>query len=171
MITTPPPGMVDARSWPPGPASHSRIRADGEAGADLRAGKREPGAPASSAPRLPLVLVCTEDRALFDTLAEWFSDRAHVSSVRDPVDLVRKLDAARNRRGIVIVDGKAPSIRPGALAVLLESMPNVEVVLCRAAAATEQVVLSASPSTSRWTVYREPASLDHVAAECLRLVS
>lgn len=170
IITTPPPGMIDARSWPPGPASHSRIRADGEASAERRSGKRESSPPAS-APRLPLVLVCTEDRALFDTLAEWFSDRAHVSSVKDPVDLVRKLDAASNRRGIVIVDGKDPSIRPGALAVLLESMPNVEVVLCRAAAATEQVVLSASPSTSRWTVYREPASLDHVAAECLRLVS
>jgi hypothetical protein len=171
-ITTPPPGMVDARSWPPGPASHSRIRSDdAEAGPGSHPAPRESSPPASGAPRLPLVLVATEDRALFETLAEWFSDRAHVSSVKDPVDLVRKLDAASDRRGIVIVDGKMPSIRPGALAVLLESMPNVEVVLCRAAAATEQVVLSASPSTSRWTVYREPASLDHVAAECLRLVS
>ena len=173
-ITTPPPGMIDARSWPPGPASHSRARSDPgkEPAPALRSGEPDASPPASvKVTRMPLVLVATEDTALFETLAEWFSDRAHVSSVRDPVDLVRKLDAASGRRAVVIVDGKSPSIRPGALAVLLESMPEVEVVLCRAAAATEQVVLSASPSTARWTVYREPASLDHVAAECVRLVS
>lgn len=117
------------------------------------------------------MLVATEERALFDTLAEWFSDRADVSLVFDAIDLVRKLDKANERRVIVIVDGKLPSIQPGALAVLLEAMPRVEVVLCRAAAATEEIVLSASSSTARWTVYREPASLDHVAAECVRLVS
>jgi hypothetical protein len=173
VITTPPHGMVDARSWPSGPESHRRLRSDERVDPTTEAPPGLPGSGSrgSAGAPLPLVLVATEDRALFETLTEWFCDRAHLLSVKDPVDLVRKLDGARDRRAIVIVDGKAPSIRPGALAVLLESMPNVEVVLCRAAPATEQVVLSASPSTSRWTVYREAASLDHVAAECVRLVS
>jgi 2-phospho-L-lactate guanylyltransferase (CobY/MobA/RfbA family) len=118
-----------------------------------------------------MVLVATEESALLETLAEWFSDRAYVSVVLDAIDLVRKLDGASDRRVIVIIDGKLPSIQPGALAVLLETMSHVEVVLCRAAAATEEIVLSASASTAKWTVYREPASLDHVAAECVRLVS
>jgi hypothetical protein len=43
--------------------------------------------------------------------------------------------------------------------------------MCRAAPALEQVVLAASHASARWLVYREPASLDHIAAECLRLVS
>jgi hypothetical protein len=177
-ITTPPPGMVDARSWPAGPPSHARARsrARSESAADATSTPRleMPRAPPRASvtvPRLPLVLVATEESALWETLAEWFSDRAYVSSVKDAMDLVRQLDGAGDRRIMVVIDGKLPSIQPGALAVLLETMPRVEVVLCRAAAATEEIVLSASPSTARWTVYREPASLDHVAAECVRLVS
>jgi hypothetical protein len=177
-ITTPPPGMVDARSWPAGPPSHARARSRTrqDSATDATSTPRlntSPSPPRASGfvPRVPIVLVATEERALFETLAEWFSDRADVSVVFDAIDLVRKLDKANERRIIVIVDGKLPSIQPGALAVLLEAMPRVEVVLCRAAAATEEIVLSASPSTARWTVYREPASLDHVAAECVRLVS
>jgi hypothetical protein len=132
-----------------------------------------PSRPRHSAtvPRRPHVVVVTEDAELLSTLVEWFTDRATVSRATDAMELVRTLDEAKDERAVVILDGKAPSIRPGALAVLLEVAPQVEVVLCRAAPATEHVVLSASPTTAKWIVYREPASLDHVAAECLRLVS
>jgi hypothetical protein len=117
------------------------------------------------------VLVATEDAALFATLAEWFAERAVIVQVRGVLDLVRRLDAAEERRAIVVLDGRAPSIRPEALAVLVEELSNVDVMMCRAAPATEQVVLAASQASARWLVYREPASLDHIAAECLRLVS
>lgn len=120
---------------------------------------------------IPYVLVATEDLALLRTLADWFADRAIVTRVLGVVDLVRNLDAAESRRTIVVLDGKAPSIRPPALAVIVEEMTDVDVIMCRAAPAIEQVVLAASQASSRWLVYREPASLDHIAAECLRLVS
>ncbi|HVU00852.1 MAG TPA: hypothetical protein VHE30_03840 [Polyangiaceae bacterium] len=175
-ITTPPRGMMDARSYTPGPVSMERRTRGAMDEATLPppnsgAVPSRPRAGTSTGPVAPNVVVATTDPALLDALTEWFADRAVVSRALDAAELVRLLDQAEDRRSIVIVDGKSPSVRPGALAVLLEAMPRVEVVLCRAAPATEQVVLSASPATARWIVYREPASLDHVAAECVRLVS
>lgn len=183
-VSTPPQGMRDVRSFTPMPASSARRARPAVEEPVTPVHLEEPVLPPPSSgavpsrprasvstPIAPFVLVATEDSALLDTLTEWFADRATVLRASDAPELVRLLDQAGDRRAMVVVDGKAPSVRPGALAVLLEAMPKVEVVLCRAAPATEQVVLSASPSTARWIVYREPASLDHVAAECLRLVS
>jgi len=115
--------------------------------------------------------VATEDPALIATLGDWFANRALVVRVDGVLDLVRNLDETENRRTIVVLDGKSPSIRPTALAVLVEELTHVDVMMCGAAPATEQVVLAASQASARWLVYREPASLDHIAAECLRLVS
>jgi len=159
--------------WPPGLGSH--IRRPAETAADSGRTPIAPGALASPGPadiaQTPCVLVATEDPALAATLSDWFMDRAIVVSVHGAVELVRHLDATGDRRTIVVLDGKAPSIRPTALAVLVEELSHVDVIMCRAAPALEQVVLAASQASARWLVYREPASLDHIAAECLRLVS
>ena len=167
--------------WPSGIGSHIRRPADTEPAPPLTASAyperalipEDPLAQASAADvtAIPYVLVATEDLALLRTLADWFADRAVVTRVLGVLDLVRNMDAAGGRRTIVVLDGKAPSIRPPALAVLVEELTNVDVIMCRAAPAVEQVVLAASQASSRWLVYREPASLDHIAAECLRLVS
>lgn len=167
--------------WPAGIGSHIRRPADTEPAPPLSpAGYAEGMGTSSSAliaPRpadlnaIPCVLVATEDVALLRTLADWFVDRAVVTRVLGVFDLVRNLDAAGSRRAIVVLDGKAPSIRPPALAVLIEELTNVDVIMCRASPTVEQVVLAASQASARWLVYREPASLDHIAAECLRLVS
>lgn len=161
-------------NWPPGMGSHIRRPADTDP-APPPENMARPGVSGSSlSPRteaMPCVLVATKDGALLRTLADWFADRAVVSSVQSVFDVVRCFDEAADRRTIVVLDGKAPSIRPTALAVLVEELVNVDVIMCRAAPAIEQVVLAASKASARWLVYREPASLDHIAAECLRLVS
>jgi hypothetical protein len=122
-------------------------------------------------PRGPLVLVATEDRAFYETLAPWFEDRARVRRVLSAADVVRELDEAGAQTRIVILDAKAPSVRPAALAILLESMRAVEVVMVRSEAETEQVVLSVSATCANWTVYRDPSPIATVAEACLTLVS
>lgn len=122
-------------------------------------------------PMAPLVLVATEEALLFETLAEWFDHRARVERALNATELVERLVAAASRRAVVVLDGKRPSIPPSELLRLMKDLPDVEVVLCRAARALEEAVVSALPAGSPWVVYPEPASLDHVAAECLRLVS
>lgn len=175
------PAQQNLSPWPEGIGSHIRRPADTEPAPPLGASAYPdqegisanalvPPMPADAS-AVPYVLVATEDIALLRTLADWFVDRAVVTRVLGVLDLVRHMDAARGRRKIVVLDGKAPSIRPPALAVLVEELTNVDVIMCRAAPAVEQVVLAASQASSRWLVYREPASLDHIAAECLRLVS
>jgi hypothetical protein len=143
----------DATAWPTGLGSYIR--------------PNNPRAKTAITPARPIAIPPRETRAF----SEWFGERAEVCRVRTATEVVRGLDGAQDRRRIVILDGKSPSIRPPTLAVLLEDEPDVEVVLCRVAEATELVVLSGHPSTRQWLVYREPASLDHVAAECARLVS
>jgi hypothetical protein len=175
------PASPSLSPWPTGIGSHIRRPADedGTVPSSVHAYAESTGASGSALapPRTadlrepPCVLVATEDAALFSTLAEWFAERAVIVQVRGVLDLVRRLDAAEDRRAIVVLDGRAPSIRPEALAVLVEELSNVDVMMCRAAPATEQVVLAASQASARWLVYPEPASLDHIAAECLRLVS
>jgi hypothetical protein len=174
-------GQPNLSPWPTGIGSHIRRPADTEPAPPLSpsAYAEQTGTSASAlvAPRpadistIPFVLVATEDTELLRTLADWFADRAVVTRVLGVFDLVRNMDAAAGRRALVVLDGKAPSIRPPALAVLFEELTNVDVIMCRASPAVEQVVLAASQASARWLVYREPASLDHIAAECLRLVS
>lgn len=119
----------------------------------------------------PLVLVATGETLLFETLAEWFDHRARLERARDARELVETLRNTRDRRVIVILDGKSPTVEPSALPGLMRDVPHAKVVLCRTAPALEEAVISTLPASAHWVIYREPASLDHVAAECLRLVS
>jgi hypothetical protein len=127
-----------------------------------------------SDPKMPAgtrVFIATTEESFMETFVVWLGDRAAVLRVKSIMELVRQVDGVRGGRVMVIIDGKNPSIRPAALAVLLEDMHDIEVVVCRAPSETIDVVLAASPSTARWVVYREPASLDRVAAECVKRVS
>jgi hypothetical protein len=118
-----------------------------------------------------LVLVASEDAQLPALLTRSFAGRGEVRAVTTPMGLIRLLDERGSRSVVLVVDGGAPSIRPSAVAVLLEEEPDVTVVLCRAGLDAERAALAASPSAGRWIVYGVPTPVDHVAAECVRLVS
>jgi hypothetical protein len=120
---------------------------------------------------MPFVLVATHDASLLGTLATACGARARVCSVRTPAELVKRLDTLGGARCIVLLDGRSPSLRPAALAVLLEDAPSVDVVFANAEPTAEAFALSVSPSVRRWAVYLEPVSLDQIAAECMRRVS
>lgn len=168
---TPPPGMIDARSRPPSLPASARESLPPVSGERSRGVRSRPPLPSVALPRAPLVLVGTADRALFDALARCFEDRARVRRVLSAADVVRELDEAGASRKLVVLDAKMPTVRPAALAVLLESMNGVEVVLCRSMPETEERILSVSAASSKWTIYRETAPVDHVAEACIGLVS
>ena len=132
----------------------------------------EPMNPASVGPgSMPFVLVATLDPALLRTVATACDGRARVCSVRTPAELVKRLDTLEGSRTLVLLDGESVSIRPAALAVLLEDWLSVEVVFCRAEPDAEAYALSVSPSVGKWTVYTDDVPLDDVALYCAERLS
>jgi len=119
----------------------------------------------------PFVLMATHDASLLQSFVTACEERARVCLVRTPGELVKQLDALDGARCLVLLDGENPSVRPAALAVLLEDLPSVEVVFCRARAEVEAFALSVSASVREWTVYTDEVSLDDVALYCVGRVS
>jgi hypothetical protein len=132
----------------------------------------EPVGPASVAPGvMPFVLVSTLDPTLLRAVATACEGRARVCSVRTPAELVKRLDALEGTRTLVLLDGESASIRPAALAVLLEDWSSAEVVFCRAEADAEAHAIAVSPSVGKWTVYTDEVPLEDVALYCLERLS
>jgi hypothetical protein len=163
-------------AWPTGIGSHIRTNAPEQGlsralrDTDPAGDPRGSRAPVSGV--TPFLFVATLDASLLGSIATRCEGRARVSSVRTPAELVKRLEALDGGRCIVVLDGLNPSIRPAALAVLLEDAPSVvDVVFCRAEPQAEAHALAVSASVSRWIVYRDTSPLDKVAAECIRLVS
>lgn len=181
---TAPFGTPTARSTPPhathppatGPRTPTPLslrswRSDGSAPAAAAAASEPDSQVRPQGDAAPVVLLASDDREIAESFARLFGGRATVRTVAGTLDFVRHLDHAVDRQLVVLLDGKGPSIRPSVLAVLLEDMPQVHVIVFRAASATVEVPLSSSPTSSRWIVYGEPASLERVAEECLELAS
>ncbi|HEX4478265.1 MAG TPA: hypothetical protein VH142_24455 [Polyangiaceae bacterium] len=178
---TAPFGTPAARSTPPHATQPPATGPRRSTPLSLRSWRSDGSAPAETAESEPdsqvrpqgetaaVVLLASDDREIAESFARLFGARATVKIVAGTLDFVRHLDHAVDRRLVVLLDGKGPSIRPSVLAVLLEDMPQVHVIVFRAASATMEVPLSSSPTSSRWIVYGEPASLERVAEECLEL--
>ena len=169
------------------PSSRRRTAADGWPSSGLPSGSAAPGLelpralrdtdpagdPRTSTSRppqstvRPFVLVATLDPSLLGALSSACERRARVCSVRTPAELVKRLDALEGMRCTVLLDGKSPSMRAAALAVLLEDLPSVDVVFCRADPKAEAFALSVCPSVRRWRVYPDATPLEQIAAECV----
>lgn len=122
-------------------------------------------------PPTPVVLMATHDASLLQSFAAACDERARVCAVRTPGELVKHLDALDGARCLLVLDGENPSVRPAALAVLLEDLPSVEVVFCRARPEAEAFALLVSQCVREWTVYTDDVSLDDVALYCAGRVS
>jgi hypothetical protein len=132
----------------------------------------DPVSPVAVAPgAMPFVLVATLDPTLLGTVAAACEGRARVCSVRTPAELVKRLDTLEGTRTLVLLDGESASIRPAALAVLLEDWSSAEVVFCRAEPDAEAYALAVSPSVGKWTVYTDEVPLDDVALYCVERLS
>jgi len=133
----------------------------------------EPPSGASAAPSpTSFVLIATLDPSFLRTAVAAFDGCARTYRIRTPAELVKRLDTLDGgRRRLVLLDGENPSVRPAALAVLLEDSPTVHVVFCRARPEAEAFALSVSPSVREWTVYTDDVPLGEVVLDCVRRVS
>jgi hypothetical protein len=130
-----------------------------------------PDSVASTARRLPLVLVSTRDPALVHRFAAWLDPRAAVVRVSRLVELVLDLEGAQTRRTVVVLDCRAPLIRPQSLAGLCEELPeSVRIVLWGASAELVRVLHQISPSTSRWLACSPEMTDTDVAERCVEMV-
>jgi hypothetical protein len=137
-----------------------------------RAPSSHPAPPVSgSAPRPVCVLVATGDPVVLDIISECFEHRASLHHVATLVDLIRAVDHAGGRRVLLVVDGKSPPVSPRSLAMVLEELPHVAVVVCRAPRASLDGALSSSSAAASWFVYHELTPIEDVARECVRLAS
>lgn len=136
-------------------------------------------APASSAPdsvastarRLPLVLVSTRDPELVQRFAAWLDPRAAVVRVSRLSELLGDVEAAVRRRTVIVVDCRSPMIRPQSLAGFSDELADsVRVVLWGATAELTRVLGLISAATSKWVVCTPEMTESDVAERCVEMV-
>jgi hypothetical protein len=121
--------------------------------------------------KLPFVLVATLEPQLVRQLAAWLDPRAAVVRVRGPLALLHDLENSRDAPTVIIIDCRQPSVRPAALAGLVDDFPDtVRVVMWGASAEVERQVVSISERARGWFVCSAHAEPRDVAERCAQLV-
>lgn len=158
-------------AWPEmrGPASGDRPLGLSWALSEMPASA--PDSVASTARRLPLVLVSTRDPELVQRFAVWLDPRAAVVRVSRLAELVLDLETTQRRRTVIVLDCREPLVRPQALAGLCDDLPaTVRVVLWGAGSELTRILYQISPTTTRW-VHCSPEMTDtDVAERCVEMV-
>ncbi|MBN2191619.1 MAG: hypothetical protein JW751_02285 [Polyangiaceae bacterium] len=153
----------DVRTWPTKSravcAPHAAAFLDGPI---LEATSQDLGAK-------PAVVVATRDDELLHTLVEWLGDRAEVRVVNDVLDLVG--EAVAQRRVLVVIDCNRPSVRPVAVAALVDELPQAVAVLLWAPSEDDEAAIrTVAPETASWHRCGASAAA-RLAIRCVELVS
>jgi hypothetical protein len=126
---------------------------------------------ASTARRLPLVLVSTRDPELVQRFAVWLDPRAAVVRISRLSELMIDVESSSRRRTVIVVDCREPLIRPQALAGLADELPeSVRVVLWGPATELLRVLRQISLSTVDWSVCTPEMTETDVAERCVEMV-
>lgn len=133
----------------------------------LPRGLGDPTSPGLAAQR-PLVIVASRDSELIARLTEWLAGGAEIRVVADVLDLVG--EALALRRVLVVVDCNRPSVRPVAVAALVDELPStVEVLLWSPSVDDELAIRTVATATDVW--HRCMASTTvQLARQCLELL-
>jgi hypothetical protein len=159
-------------AWPEmrGPVSGDRPAGLSWALADSTPSSAPDGV-ASTARRLPLVLVSTRDPELVQRFAAWLDPRAAVVRVSRLSELVLDLETSQRRRTVIVIDCKEPLVRPQALAGVFEDFPSsVRVVLWGANSELTRVLYQISTRTTQWLVCAPEMTETDVAERCVEMV-
>ncbi|HVJ16347.1 MAG TPA: hypothetical protein VM686_12985 [Polyangiaceae bacterium] len=121
--------------------------------------------------RTPLVLVASSNADLVRNFGAWLDPRASVQRVRGVSAMFQDLAAASERRIVIVLDARAPSVRPLSLAAIADELPpGTKVVLWGVGADVYSKMLIVSGSVAKWLVCGTESPTSEVVAQCARLV-
>lgn len=129
-------------------------------------------AESSASPRyLPQILVCSADAQLPRRLACWVDEHVAVMRMPNLMSLIYALEDAGSARVVVVVDCKAPSVRPHSIATLAEELASLtQVVLWGAPPGLTHELARLSSRASVWRNCASDAGDRDVAQHCVRMI-
>jgi hypothetical protein len=127
----------------------------------------EPG----NARRTPLVLVASTNPDLVRNFGAWLDPRATVQRVPGVIGLLQELAGCAERKAVIVLDARSPSLRPLSLAAIAEELPpSVRVVLWGVGSDVYAKMLAVSGTVAKWLVCGTESPTAEVVAQCARLV-
>ncbi|HEV8244284.1 MAG TPA: hypothetical protein VGP93_00815 [Polyangiaceae bacterium] len=121
--------------------------------------------------RQPLVLVASTNPDLVRCFGAWLDPRATVHRVRTVLSMFQDLAEAGERRVVVVLDAKSPSVRPLSLAAVADDLPpGTRVVLWGVGSDVYAKMLTVSVAVAKWLVCGTESSTSEVVAQCARIV-
>ena len=120
----------------------------------------------------PLVFVASTDTDLLRCFEAWLQMRATVNPAPGIVPLLQELETASQRRVVILLDCRNPSIRPTTLAAIAEELrPTTTVMLWGASSTLSARLRAITPATDRWLSFEDSATTNELVAKCAALVS
>jgi len=121
--------------------------------------------------RLPLVLVVSSNSELVRCFGAWLDPRATVQRVRSLASMFQELTEAPDRRVVIVLDAKSPSMRPLSLAAVADELPkDIRVLLWGVGSDVYAKMLAVSTAVAKWMVVGTESSTREVVAHCARIV-
>jgi hypothetical protein len=119
----------------------------------------------------PIVYIASTDSEMVRTFESWLSDRALVRSVAGAGSLLQGLLQPNEKRSVVVLDGKSPSIRPLTLAALADEMPeNTTVLLWGVPPHVHARMCSVAAAAEKWLVAGGDRDPTEIVDRCVKLV-
>lgn len=120
----------------------------------------------------PLVFVASTDTDLLRCFEAWLQMRATVNPAPGIVPLLQELELASQRRVVILLDCRNPSIRPTTLAAIAEELrPTTTVMLWGATPALSTRLRAVTPIADQWLWFEGTATTNEIVAKCAALVS
>jgi hypothetical protein len=122
--------------------------------------------------RRPTILLASTDPELVRLFQAWLDLRAEVEEVSGAAGLLLRLSELGGQRGVIVLDGKHPGVRPLTLAALADELPaGTSVILWGVQPHLHARMCTISALAEKWTVYAGDATSNEVVSECAKIVS
>jgi hypothetical protein len=108
---------------------------------------------------------------LLRSFMAWLDPRASVQRVENLLSLLDELRQGGQRRVVLVIDARSPSVKPLSLAAIADELPaTTRVVLWGMSNENYAKMLRLSPAVAGWLVCGISCPTSEVVAQCVRLV-
>jgi hypothetical protein len=119
----------------------------------------------------PIVYIASTNSELVRTFESWLSGRALVHAVAGSGPLLQAMLQPSDKRSVVVLDGKCPSIRPLTLAALADELPeNTSVLLWGVPPHVHARMCSVAAAAEKWLVAGGDSDPTEIVDRCVKLV-